>query len=67
MQQTYGVWAVRSAASIFGHAENWCKEDGKPLEFNSREAAEAYVKEANNHTTANVHYYVKEKNRNPVQ
>mgnify|MGYP007084561647 CR=1 FL=1 len=31
MEQTYGVWAVRSAASIFGHAESWCKEDGKPL------------------------------------
>jgi len=32
-ETTYGVWAVRSGASIFGHAEAWCKEDGKPLEF----------------------------------
>ena len=32
-ETTYGVWAVRSGASIFGRAEAWCKEDGKPLEF----------------------------------
>lgn len=57
----YGVWAVRSGASIFGRAEGWCKEDGKPLEFATREAAEDYAKEANRHTTVNVHYYVQEK------
>jgi hypothetical protein len=34
--KVYGVWAVRSAASIFGRAESWCKEDGKPLEFESK-------------------------------
>lgn len=54
MEQTYGVWAVRSAASIFGHAESWCKENSKPLEFDSREAAEAYAREMNSKTTANV-------------
>ena len=32
-EKIYGVWAVRSGASIFGRAEAWCKEDGKPLEF----------------------------------
>ena len=42
MEQVYGVWAVRSAASMFGHAEAWCKEDGRPLEFESLEAAQAY-------------------------
>ena len=42
-EKTYGVWAVRSAASIFGRAESWCKEDGRPLEFASQEAAEAYL------------------------
>ena len=26
-ETTYGVWAVRSGVSIFGHAEAWCKED----------------------------------------
>ena len=25
-ETTYGVWAVRSGASIFGHAEAWCKD-----------------------------------------
>lgn len=37
MEQVYGVWAVRSAASMFGHAEAWCKEDGRPLEFEEKE------------------------------
>lgn len=64
-KKTYGIWAVRSAASIFGRAESWCKEDGKPLEFASQEAAEAYAKECNSHTTANVHYFVKEKEPEP--
>ena len=63
--KVYGVWAVRSAASIFGRAESWCKEDGKPLEFESRKDAEDYAKEANSHTTVNVHYYVKEKTSEP--
>lgn len=63
--KVYGVWAVRSAASIFGRAEDWCKEDGKPLEFESRKDAEDYAKEANNHTTVNVRYYVKEKAPEP--
>ena len=42
-EKIYGVWAVRSGASIFGRAEAWCKEDGKPLEFTSKEAAEDYA------------------------
>ena len=54
-EKTYGVWAVRSAASIFGRAESWCKEAGRPLEFASQETAEAYAKECNSRTTANVH------------
>ena len=58
---TYGVWAVRSSTSIFGPAQSWCKENGKPLEFDSKADAENYAKEANEHTTANVRYYVKEK------
>ena len=45
MEQVYGVWAVRSDASMFGHAEAWCKEDGRPLEFESLEAAQAYALE----------------------
>lgn len=64
-ETVYGVWAVRSGASIFGHAEAWCKEDGKPLEFDSRETAEAYAREMNSKTTANVHYYAQEKEPEP--
>lgn len=64
-EKTYGVWAVRSAASIFGRAESWCKEAGRPLEFVSQETAEAYAKECNSRTTANVHYFVKEKEPEP--
>ena len=64
-ETTYGVWAVRSGASIFGHAEAWCKEDGKPLEFDTRESAEAYAREMNSKTTANVHYYAQEKEPEP--
>lgn len=64
-ETTYGVWAVRSGASIFGHAESWCKEDGKPLEFDTREAAEAYAREMNQKTTVNVHYYAQEKEPEP--
>ena len=62
---TYGVWAVRSSTSIFGPAQSWCKENGKPLEFDSKADAENYAKEANEHTTANVRYYVKEKAPEP--
>lgn len=58
----YGVWAVRKAVSIFGHAEAWCKENGRPLEFESRKDAEIYAEKANTGTaSANVRYYVREK------
>lgn len=35
------------------------------MEFDSREAAEAYAREMNNKTTANVHYYVRDKEPEP--
>ena len=35
------------------------------MEFTSKEAAEDYAKKAGSHTTANVHYYVKEKEPEP--
>lgn len=63
--KTYGIWAVRSAASIFGRAEAWCKEDGRPVEFDTLAAAEAYAKDLNSHTTANVHYSAREKEPEP--
>ena len=63
--QIYGVWAVRSTASMFGHAEAWCKDDGRPLEFESKESAQAYAQELNRKATANVSYFVKEKEPEP--
>lgn len=64
-EKVYGVWAVRSDASIFGRAEGWCKENGKPLEFDSEKAAQDYANEAGRHATANVRYYVEEKEPEP--
>ena len=43
-EKKYGVWAVRSAASMFGAAEAWCKADGVPMEFDSLNAARLYGK-----------------------
>ena len=63
--KTYGVWAVRSGASIFGHAAAWCKEDGRPLEFDTEKMAQDYAAEMNRKTTANVHYYAQEKEPEP--
>ena len=61
MNQQYGVWAVRSAASIFGAAQSWCKQDGQPLAFDSLAAAEAYAKQLNdNRYSANVSYQARE-------
>jgi hypothetical protein len=63
--KTYGVWAVRSGASIFGHAAAWCREDGKTLEFDTEKMAQDYAAEMNRKTTANVHYYAQEKEPEP--
>ncbi|HEX2925298.1 MAG TPA: hypothetical protein VHP38_03415 [Ruminiclostridium sp.] len=37
----YGVWAKRSAASVFGAAEAWLKSEGKPMIFDTYEEAKA--------------------------
>ena len=60
-ETVYGVWAVRSGNSIFGHAEAWCKDHGKVIEFESRATAEKYAAERNKETTFNCHYYVRPK------
>lgn len=61
MSQKYGVWAVRSAASICGAAQSWCKHDGKSVEFDTMQAASEYAQHLNsNIATMNVHYYPKE-------
>lgn len=62
MEKKYGVWAVRSAASIFGAAQSWCKNNGQPIEFDTMAEAESYAKELNETMrSANLHYYAKEK------
>lgn len=61
MEKVYGIWAIHTAASIFGYAEAWCKSNDKPIEFDTLEAAQSYADEMNKRTTANVHYSVREK------
>lgn len=57
----YGVWAVRSANSVCGAAQNWCKHNGEPIEFDTYEQAAAHAKFLNeNAYSPNVHYYPKE-------
>jgi hypothetical protein len=57
----HGIWAKRSAASVFGAAESWAKSDGKPLVFDTREqAAENAAALMKNIGTANVSYFPKE-------
>lgn len=61
MDKKYGVWAVRSAASICGAAQSWCKQGGKPMEFDTMEQASEYADQLNTSlATMNVHYYPKE-------
>lgn len=61
MEQKYGVWAVRSAASVCGAAESWCKHNGKPMEFDTMAQATEHADQLNKSCyTANVHYYPKE-------
>lgn len=61
MEQKYGVWAVRSAASVCGAAQSWCKHNGKPMEFDTMAQATEYADQLNkNCYTPNVSYYPKE-------
>ncbi len=67
MEKKYGVWAVREPTSIFGAAKAWCKRNGIPLEFDTEAEAQAYAKELNDGVwTGNVHYYVREKDPEPI-
>ena len=59
--RVYGVWAVRSGSSMFGHAEAWCKDHGKVIEFESVTEAEKYAAELNKDATPNCHYHVMSK------
>ena len=61
MEQKYGVWAVRSAASVCGAAEAWLKDNGEPLRFDTMEQAAEYADRLNaGLATGNVRYYPKE-------
>lgn len=61
MSKKYGVWAMRSAGSVCGAAQSWCKHDGKPMEFDTMEQAESYAKKLNESCySPNVHYAAKE-------
>ena len=61
MSKKYGVWAMRSAGSVCGAAQSWCKHDGKPIEFDTMEQAESYAKQLNEACySPNVHYAAKE-------
>lgn len=59
--RVYGVWAVRSGSSMFGHAEAWCKDHGKVIEFESKAEAKKYAAERNADTTPNCRYFVRSK------
>ena len=61
----YGVWAIRSGGSIFGHAEAWCKHYGAPIEFDSKDEAQKYAAELNKDATANCRYSVRKKQHEP--
>lgn len=57
----YGVWAVRSANSVCGGPQSWCKNNGEPIKFDTCEQAAAHAKSLNeNAYRPNVHYYPKE-------
>lgn len=64
----YGVWAVRSANSVCGAAQSWCKHNGEPIKFDTYEQAAAHAKSLNeNAYSPNVHYYPKEMEPEPKQ
>ena len=61
MEKKYGVWAMRSAGSVCGAAQSWCKHDSKPIEFDTMEQAESYAKQLNESCySPHVHYAAKE-------
>lgn len=63
MKKKWGVWAVRSSASVCGAAQSWCKKAGKPIEFSSKAKAQEYAQTLNeNAYTPNVHYSPREVN-----
>jgi len=60
MKKLYGIWAIRSSRSVFGHAESWTKHYDKRLEFTNLAAAEATAKALNARGTSNISYQARE-------
>ena len=57
---TWGIWARRSAGSIFGAAEAWLKSDGKLMTFDTYEEAHMEAKSLMEKScTGNVSYSAK--------
>jgi len=57
----YRVLAIRSANSMFGAAQGYCKEDGVELHFDTKELADQYADHLDSVTTSkNVSYEVQE-------
>lgn len=57
----YGIWAMRSSASIFGAAASWAKENDKPVSFDTFEEADEQARKWNNSSySGNVSYQAKE-------
>ena len=57
----YGIWAMRSAASVCGASQAWLKSDGEPITFDTYEEAAAKAKEMNDNAySANVSYRAEE-------
>lgn len=60
-EKQFGIWAVRSSASVCGAAQAWVKRDGKPEKFDTYEEAvsmaESYNRECH---SIYVHYCPKE-------
>lgn len=53
----YGIWAERTAASMFGAAGAWAKRDGIPVTFDTEQEAADQAKAWNaSRGTANVYY-----------
>lgn len=58
--KAYGIWAVRSQASIFGAAQDWCKQDGEVMAFADFQEAADVADGYNRCATENVRYYPRE-------
>ncbi|HEU5463456.1 MAG TPA: hypothetical protein VFV82_04955 [Candidatus Binatia bacterium] len=57
----WGIWCVRSGASIVGPGQAWMKKDGKVLLFDTEAEARAEAKRTNEGTrSANLHYSARE-------